>query len=204
MVNKSMISLNYARMTDDQLLNLARAEGETLTGDALALLQQEFIKRNLDTAVFSIIDGNKTLQAKEDIENSKQEIGPGHLNKFWKYALKEKKQGKLDGEIHNGLIGQGLDEEYALMITNTMEEKVKELIDKYDTKMLQGIFFFMLGLIVTLISYGIASTDGGVFFFTYGSILWGAYDFLIGVTKKGDFKAILLVIQRQQNARLRH
>jgi hypothetical protein len=194
MIDKAIIKANFSRMSDTELIHLAENEGHDLTSDALLILQEEFSKRKLDMSVFGMVEDNKIAEKQMRIERAKEKGSEAFMNSIWTYALDEKMEGKTDKEILAGIIDQGLDEEDAAEVINTLEAKAKSISDAHDTNMLVGGLICTLGIGVTLWTYS-ASLTGGTYVVAWGAILFGAIRFFRGMADKGKYKAILAKIQ---------
>ena len=198
-VDAGMVKENYARMTDEQLVNLAKNDGQDLTPEALSLLHEEFISRKLDTDVFVTLDDDKTAQRKRTIEKAQEHASNEFINSVWNYAFEEKNEGTSSEEIQKGLMERGLDEQHAALIIKTLESKATEILDAHNTDMLRGALTCFFGLVITVWTYT-SALHGGTYLVAWGAIIFGAIRFFKGMANTGKYKTIIAVIQAEQAA----
>ena len=195
MIDTSVIRANYANMLDTQLIHIAKNDAHELTPEAFQILQEEFKRRNLDYGYIEAAEENKTLIHQEKIQQVKDSVADGFLKSIWQYAIDEKANGTSDKEILTGLQEQGLDEAHASMILAGLKNRVKEIVDKQDTKMLAGGLTCTVGTLVTIATYSSATESGGYFVIAWGAIVFGAIRFFTGLSEKGKYKGILKKIE---------
>ncbi len=104
------------------------------------------------------------------------------VDQIYDYAanlmINDKKNAK---ETQRALIDQGLDEESAFVVVNTLEEQIKEAKKKNAKKdMLYGLLWAVGGLVATALTFAAAS-DGGRYVAFYGAVFYGGYRFLKGL-----------------------
>jgi hypothetical protein len=198
MIDNGIIKEHYSQMTDEQLLNLVKTEGEELTPEALSVLHEEFINRNLDLSAFAILDDNKNSQRKLNIEKAQEAASGEFINALWNYAFDEKRNGTSNEEIKQGLIEKGLDEQTSSLIINSLESKAKEILDAHDTDMLRGALTCAAGLIITIWTYN-SALNGGTYIVAWGAIIFGAIRFFRGVTNTAKYKTIIANIQAEEH-----
>ncbi len=196
MIDTTMVRDNYSRMTDDQLINFAKTEGQDITPEALSILHEEFINRKLDTSVFISLDDDKTAQRKRNIEKAQESASNEFMNSIWNYAFDEKKEGTSNEEIHKGLIERGLDEQHSTFVIKTLESKAKEVLDEHDTDMLRGGLTCAVGLIITVWTYT-SALNGGTYLVAWGAIIFGAIRFFRGMSNTDKYKTVIANIQAE-------
>ncbi len=199
MIDQSIIKENFARMSDTELVNLAENEGHDLTPEALSILQQEFLARRLDMAIFGLVEENKITQKEKEIEKAQAKGEDSYLRSVWVYAFEEKEAGKTDNEIRTGIIDKGLTEEEADEMIRSLENKVKEFMHAHDTQIWVGGFICLAGLGVTLWSFSAAYAASGRFYvIAYGAIIVGAIRFFRGISNRAKYKKLLAKILAEQ------
>jgi hypothetical protein len=199
MIDKAIIKANFSRMLDSELISLAENEGHDLTPEALAILQEEFSIRRLDTSVFGTVEENKITQKQINIEKAQAKGDDKYLKSVWLYAFDEKEAGKSDAVIKAGIIDKGLHEEEATEMVEMLESKVKEVLNAHDTNMMVGGFICVAGIGITLWTYSAAfAGSGGTYVIAWGAILFGAIRFFRGMNDKGKYKTILAKINAEK------
>jgi hypothetical protein len=96
MIDTALIIDNYSLMLNEQLILLAQTEGQDLTGEALTLLQEEFLKRNLDSTIFGTINDDKTARQKRHILSAQNSAMNEFIKSIWTCAFNEKEKGTTD------------------------------------------------------------------------------------------------------------
>lgn len=196
MIDIEFVKYNYARMSNDQLINLAITEGHELAPEALSILHDEFLERKLDTTVFQKVDENKILKQKREIEKIHAGTEEDYMQAIWKFAFDAKRDGKSNEEIKKGLMDRGLEEQDSVLIINSIENKATEIYDKYNTEVFRGGLAFIVGLIITIWTYSSAA-NGGTYVIAWGAIIFGAYRFIEGISNKGKYEAIIENIKNE-------
>lgn len=197
MIDRKIIKENYSRMTDAALLHLAQTEGQYLTPEALELLHEELLQRQLDTAVFDVIKDDKIALKKSNIDGAKEGASNDFIKAIWVYVFNEKELGISDEEITKGLLARGLDEEHAALIINTIESKTKEILAGHDSDVLRGLITCVIGIAITLWTYSAAS-NGSVYIIAWGAIVFGIIRFFKGVSSKSRYKTILANMEQER------
>src|SRR5580692_4505073 len=151
MIDTALIRENYARMSDEQLIHLAKTEGDTLTQEALSILQHEFIHRRMDMSIFETIGERNASLQNTRVEEARLNISGEFTKPLWSYAFEQKEEGVADDEICKGLIENGLDETHAILMIKTLESKAKENIERYHSRMFLGAIIFIAGCTITLL-----------------------------------------------------
>jgi hypothetical protein len=200
MIDAALIQENYAQMSDEQLIHLAKTEGGSLTGAALSILQGEFVHRRLDISIFETIDDNRTSLQNDRAQTDRLNISGEFNRSLWSYAFEEKKEGVADDEISRGLIEQGLNEEQAILMIKTLESKAKENMERHHSRMLLGAIMFLGGCTITLLTFTNAKL-GGTYIIAWGAILFGAIRFVSAVNSKEKFKTILENIELEHGSK---
>ena len=197
MVDKDLIKENYSRMSDIQLINLAKNEGLQLSDESLELLQIEFNKRNLSLEFFENIKNEKHIQQLQEIESDNIKENEKKENSIWAYAFDQKYLGKNNEELHKLLISKGLDDTNSKLIIEKLEEVSTKLKNNYDSEMITGGLVFCIGVFVTLATLN-NSINGGSYIIAWGAILFGAMRFYNGAKNKSRFSRILQNIENEK------
>jgi DNA-binding transcriptional regulator YhcF (GntR family) len=64
MINPEIIRKNYSTLSDQQLIDFAKTDGQKITDVALEVLHDELANRGLDTSILKTITERKTLDIK--------------------------------------------------------------------------------------------------------------------------------------------
>ena len=197
MNNATIISNNYSRMTDNELLELAKTSGQEITNEALSILHDEFLKRKLDTTVFGDIEDVKKTQKEKLLNDARVSASNEFHDSLWTYAFNEKFEGISNEEIYRGLLDHGLDEEHATNMMQILEYKALENLKAHTTDMQTGGATCLVGLVITFLTYS-AAIDGGVYVIAWGAIIFGAIRFINASSRKEKFKRIVANIQAEE------
>ncbi len=114
-----------------------------------------------------------------EIQDERQE----YVNSIYDYAanlfINEKMSEK---KVKKNLVEQGLDEESALIVIENLKKQIIDAQKEKSKKNMQyGALWCIGGLLVTAISYFEAGS-GGSYMFAWGAIIFGAIQFLRGLT----------------------
>jgi hypothetical protein len=191
MIDITRIRESYANMLDNQLGNIAVQDGHLLSPEAFQVLKDEFIKRALDTSPVEAAERKKLEIHQDKIRQIKESAADEYSKLIWKYILEEKEKETTDKVIIEGLVERGLDEPEANEMLATTQEKLKQVIDSSDTKMLVGGFSFVAGIFVTLATYSNAKMNGGIYIVAWGAILFGFISFFKQLSEKKRYKNLL-------------
>ena len=197
MIDPAIIRENYAQMTDEQLMHLAKSEGQDLTSDALSALHDEFLSRNLDTSVFGSVEDNKNIRQQRNLQKVKESAANEFTQAVWTYALDEKAAGATDNAIRKGLASYGLDEEHATLITDALENTAKNRLASHKANMVRGGITCGAGFLITYWTMT-AAQGGGTYVVAWGAIVFGAYRFLKSMHAKEKFDRILENIEAER------
>ena len=191
MIDTAIIRENYSNMADGQLIAIAVHEAHDLTPVAFEILKDEFRKRKLDNSYIENAEQTKIAIHEEKIQKVKDSVADDFLKSIWKYVLEEKENGTPDKEVLSGLQERGLDEPHSLLMLSSLPDKLKEMIDRMDTKMLVGGASFVIGVLVTALTYSSAQSNGGYFYIAWGAIIFGLIRFFTGLSEKAKYKRVL-------------
>ncbi|MEP7318813.1 MAG: hypothetical protein ABI921_08720 [Panacibacter sp.] len=177
-------------MSNNEIIELAKKDGDSLSMEAFSILKQEFIRRKLDMSTFSRVEQNRLITNKYKIKQEEETNKEEFTKSIWILVFDEKKSGKSNEDIIAGLIDRGFSEHQASNIMDNMETAAKSLSDISENQMLKNGIFFIIGLIVTIITYTNA-LSGGTYIIAYGAIIFGGYRFIEGVINKKKYQSVL-------------
>lgn len=101
----------------------------------------------------------------------------------YRFAAEHMKKGESDQEIKGMLVEKGLNQEAAAAVVANLRKIRSEAIRKAGRKnMLYGALWCIGGIVVTAATYSAAS-DGGTYVIAWGAILFGAIQFIRGLSQ---------------------
>ena len=193
MVNENIIKENYARMTDEQLLHLAKFDAQGLTSNALLLLREAFQHRHLD---ISILNNNNGL-ALQDAGLIKDGTSYKISDSIWAFVFTEKEAGKTNEEIYDGLIARAINESDAQLILASLKSKATEILNKQHASISKGLFIGVAGLAVAVWKYS-PSYNNNLYYAGLTAIIIGVFFLFRGVSSKSRYKTILVNIETER------
>jgi hypothetical protein len=183
MIDINIIKEKYASMTDEQLIHLATNDSDGLTYEAIAILKQEFISRNLDMDVFIPV-------AKEQAEEEEErEPIAGFYNPAT--SAEDALLGRNYLSIKNPAQEMQLAEHKEKFMANLTEEELLALIKKCNSSMLKNTFIFTIGFAVTIMTYLPAAENGGSFIVAWGAMAIGGIGFISAYWAKNKYQSAL-------------
>jgi hypothetical protein len=194
MGDQIIIKEQYARMSNDELIRLVKYEEHELTSEARLMLQEELVKRRLDTSLLDGIIQNHDAQAERKVAKAQKSVENAYINSIWSYALESKGNGLPDEEIYNGLLEKGIGEEHAAMMMKSLEHKATEQLKSATNEMTWGGLTSLGGLLITYFTYTEAA-NGGTYVIAWGAILFGAIKFFRGLSNADKNRMILRNIE---------
>ena len=197
MFDPSLIKDNYKQMSDDQLIHLAKTEGNELSAEALTILHEEFIDRNLNTDVFGTVEDIKEEDRKENQERIKEAETNEQLLPTWNYIFDEKRNGSTNEEIYNGLLQREIDKDSATLMISSMEAKAKDILASHEADKLRGGLVCAAGLAITFVTYSAVSTSGGTYVVAWGAIIFGAIRFFKALNNCDKYKEIIEILKQE-------
>src|SRR5689334_15928891 len=100
MIDPDLIQQYYSQLSNEDLINFTKNEGNRLTDEAINFLFDEFVRRGLDLSPLE-----KMVATKEEIKEAARTD-----NTSWHYALNAKKFGKTNEEILQELTAKNISE----------------------------------------------------------------------------------------------
>jgi hypothetical protein len=143
MADRVLIKKLYARMSNEQLLQLSKDEGKFLTSAAITILYQEFLKRKLDTSIFPVLRVYKVIEHEKRHQRLTQK---NDIESVWEHFLDAKYKGKADQEILQDLCAMGLDYHVSYDIIHSMKAKAIELHEAHEKTVFKGLVLFLFGI----------------------------------------------------------
>jgi uncharacterized membrane protein len=143
MADRVLIKKLYARMSNEQLLQLSKDEGKFLTSAAITILYQEFLKRKLDTSIFPVLRVYKVTEHQKMHQRLTQK---NDIESVWEHFLDAKYKGKADQEILQDLCAMGLDYQVSYDIIHSMKAKAIELHEAHEKTVFKGLVLFLFGI----------------------------------------------------------
>ncbi len=115
------------------------------------------------------------------MENQNTQEHRNH-NYFFNFASREMiANRKTAHETKQKLIEMGLSETEADNITFEVDSEISKVKRKQTSKqMLWGLFWCIIGIAITMITYNNASIRGGSYTVAYGAIIYGGFKFVWG------------------------
>jgi hypothetical protein len=103
------------------------------------------------------------------------------VQQVYDYAAELMAKGQSDSIIQGQLLGIGLDQESATIVTDNLRSQFQEAhLAQAKKNMLHGGLWFGGGSLITGVTYAMASAEGGSYFMTWGAIIFGGFQFLQG------------------------
>ena len=114
---------------------------------------------------------------------TEQDEGKEAAQQLYNYAAELRKQGKSKAEVEKTLIDGGMDEASARILTNNLDNQyLAAKRAKGKKNMIYGTLWCVGGAIITVVSFS-SSSGGGRYFITWGAIVFGAIQFILGLTQ---------------------
>ena len=189
MIDLDLIRDNYASMSDEQLIFLAKNEIDGLTDEALVLLKQEFLKRNVDIDVFINVEKEQSIE--EDREPIEGAFNPHGNADNAMFGLSYQDMMYPPGKAKE------LNENKEAFLEKLTEQDIRSLIKKCDSAMIRNVIIFSVGIAITLITL-MSSIDGGTYVVAWGAILFGGIGFFRAFDSKNKLRAALKNIDISQ------
>ncbi len=147
MLHSSIIRERYSSMTDEELVLFAKYESQGLSESFFQLLKDEFNRRSLDLQVMESAEIDRALAELQKHTLAEKQIAEEFTEALWQYAFEQKRKGGTDYELYNGLIGKGVDQQYAYMLIQSLEEKGLKMICSYQSDKQTGWLLTGLGML---------------------------------------------------------
>lgn len=197
MVTLDIIHEQYAKMPDEELTRFAKNESANLTIDSFRLLMSELEMRNIDTNILDAAETERALAELSTKSFAEEKIAVDFELSLLDYALREKEKGRSDLDIYNGIIQKGLAEEYAFMFVQSLNWKVRALIDEYDTRVIDGGVIAGIGLLSLVL---VVNETFGHMYALYGGVLLvlGIILFVRNSAGKQRYQSILKRMEEEE------
>ncbi|MEJ7625864.1 MAG: hypothetical protein WKF35_03290 [Ferruginibacter sp.] len=196
MADQKIIRERYTAMTDGELENFAREDGIGLTEEALLLLQAEFKKRQIDTAVFDEIRDGTLIRKTESIEKIENFINTETNSSILSVALNEKRDGKTDLEIFNSLVEVGMEESNAEAVILSLPKHAVRLQARANSSLLTAVFIIIAGIAFYMISPKKTNTSFAQII-SICAIMYGILKFFKSLFERNKYATILKNIKSE-------
>lgn len=198
MINLDIIKEQYSKMADEELIRFAKNESQHLTPESFRELLSEFEDRNLDIGILEVAETEKELSKLNKETFFEKKTAQEFEQSLLKYALNEKGKGKPNMEIYKGLLLKGVTEEYAFMFIQSLDFKVKSIIDDFDTNLIMSGVSLVCGII--LIALFVNGTFGPMFaLYGFGLGILGIFGLIKSYSNKQKYQAILDIIESEES-----
>ena len=185
-------------MPDDELIRFTKNESQQLTLESFHLLKSELESRNLDLSFIEAAEVDKQLAEAVKISEFEKATANEFLETIWQFAFDAKERGNSDKVIFESLSKKNINPEYAYMLIASIEPKARELVDSFDTEIIVGWIFAILGAVLVIYTLGADSA-------TVSFLLWGAIMVIGGIgrlaisySKKKKFQTIVKNIMAER------
>lgn len=173
-IDPELIQRYYSQLSNQELIDLTKNEGNKLTGEAIDYLFDEFANRGMDTTILQhMVEKKEQIKAAAQMDTSN-----------WNYALNARKSGKTDEEIITELTAKQISEKEAALIIKRLpnfsyeSEQFEDLIGKKSQSAALGTIFGIL-ILFALGAYflylGVVSKILLPFIFGAGVVIFGIY-----------------------------
>jgi hypothetical protein len=153
MTDISIIKENYARMADEQLIELVQKDAVALTYNAFIELKREFVRRQLNNELINAAEELRRETSRNKILNNFKREDYIITRVLWNLIIKEKAYGRSNEEIISLLIQKGV-----------LSEDAADAVKKIELFARAGVIKLRKTIIISalLIFIGIA-----IFFFCF-------------------------------------
>lgn len=104
------------------------------------------------------------------------------LSGFFQYAVMELSNNKSQREVEKLVVSRGASPEVAKTIVNDAQYVIRKARrEKYKKRMLRGLLWTTIGIVITCGTLVFASELGGRYVLFYGPIIFGVIDLVIGI-----------------------
>ena len=159
-------------MSDGELIAFGKKKGPWLDDASFALLQAEFVKRNLDDGVIlSKEERGQSAFATQKRKPFRFESVDRVLNPHWQYVIQEKEAGVGDAEIYQGLLHKGIPATDASLMVEGLPEALPDLISHLEKRARNGAILLAAGIGMMLLRFAWS----GMMIPAFGPTIWGAY-----------------------------
>ena len=169
----SIIKEQYSNMSDEALIHFASNESDRLTPESFRLLLDEFQARGLDPDVIESAKTSRQLSEAMTQKSIENNAAAAFEESLFDYVMEQQQKGKTTLEIYKGLLKKGASEEIAFVFIQTMDSRLKHIIEHFDAGMIKGALFIGVGLVV----FTLYTMD----FFNNPYVLYAIFSTLAGI-----------------------
>ena len=163
MIEASTIRETYAAMNDDEIIEFAEKEGESLTTVAFELLREEFQKRQLDLQPIREIEHKIILRYSLTMQKFEEDFSKDLLKKAWELAFNMKLENASNYKIFTRLQELGIADKYAFYIVNNLPLITTELLEDVRFEIIGAIILILLGAIFIYVTFAVENFYGIAF-----------------------------------------
>ncbi|SFP68872.1 hypothetical protein [Hymenobacter arizonensis] len=123
------------------------------------------------------------MEITQDLLQPQQSEQEQAVDQLFQLAAQQMQAGKSDAQIHFYLEEQGVTKEVAETVVSELRPEYQKVYREAARKdMLHGGLWLGGGLLVTGVTYSMAS-EGGSYFMTWGAIIFGGFQFMKGLVR---------------------
>lgn len=190
MVDTDLIKANYASMTNEQLIALAKEEGNDISHAAFIVLKREFRKRALSTELMTEIETKRNEFGKEKILSRIEKEFYQSLGELWTAVIQLKYEDRSDDEVRQYLIDEGSSYEQAQAFVTDLENILKHLLTITKSQINNCMFAFLASILLLAWNYfsfiSIITVGVSLFIFFSSAVTWAKLD-----GRKNKFQTVL-------------
>ena len=163
MIEASTIKETYAAMNDEEIIEFAEKEGESLTTVAFELLREEFQKRQLDLQPIREIEHKIILRYSLAMQKFEEDFSKDLLKKAWELAFEMKLEIASNYKIFTRLQELGIADKYAFYIVNNLPSITSKQLEDVRFEIIGAIILILLGSIFIYATFSIENFYGIAF-----------------------------------------
>lgn len=197
MIDISLIKDRYSKMTDEQLVFLAKSDALSITHEAFIAFKREFKSRNLQPEIIHKIEEQRIALKKQKIIHSLERESQSFNHKIWSRLFELIQDEEPDEVIIQTLVDEGVRLESAVYIIENLEMVVRNVLEKTKKHINKCILSFGGGCLVLVFNYYFSITDS-LYFYGFLLALAGAIKWADNDKEKTRFEKILHFQQKKQ------
>lgn len=153
MIDITIIKENYARMADEQLIDLIKKDGHAITYEAFIVLKREFVKRNLDPEIVREAEELRLEGSKNKILTNFKREDQIVNQVLWNLVFRLKAEKKTDQEIIDALKQKEVPTALATEAVTKIETYARLGLKKLQKAILLSIVLLMTGIIISVVAF---------------------------------------------------
>lgn len=199
MINVAALEENYARMGDQELINLCEHEGHLLAPEAITLLYREFLKRSLDISIVQKLRAHQVEIHQEEFLNKQSKKEKEFWTELWKSCFDAKLQGKSDSEIFDQLVARGFNGDQSFAIIRRIEHNAEIIKNNATDEAWLGAIISIIGILI-LFWVSSMQPEGPNSFLLTLPLIYGAVKLFSSLNVRSKFLRVLQTIRRDETA----